>query len=403
MRPLPLRDIRVLDLGQFIAMPFCTQWLAWLGAEVIVVESRRHLTSRGAPPFAVGQEGDPNATGYFNLLYGRKKSCLIDLTTAAGRELVKRLAAVSDVMVDNFSTGVLEKLELGYDTVRRIRPDIVMLSCSAFGRTGPMRDAKGFHSAVNLFSGVSDVTGYPGGQPRILGGCLPDPFGGVASVFAVLAALHHRRRTGQGQYIDLAMYEVMLSAIPEAVIAYTMCGLEPVRTGSRHPVKVPHGIYRCRDADTWVALSVDDDIMWRRFCDAIGHPEWTVDARFADASARRANEGALDEGIGHWTRGRPLGEVTAILQQAGIAAGPVLRADQLLVDRQLCERGTVIENDHPVGGRHRQIGLPWRMDTVGVEYCRAPLLGEHTHEVLTKLLGLSDAEYARLGTEGVLS
>jgi crotonobetainyl-CoA:carnitine CoA-transferase CaiB-like acyl-CoA transferase len=246
------------------------------------------------------------------------------------------------------------------------------------------------------------VTGYPGGHPRILGGCLPDPFGGVASVFAVLAALHCRRRTGQGQYIDLAMYEVMLSAIPEAVIAYTMCGLEPVRAGNRDQVKVPHGIYRCRDADTWVALSVEDDAMWWRFCEAIGHREWTVDPRFADVLARRANEDALDEGIEGWTRGHRSGEVTAMLQRAGIPAGPVLRADQLLVDPHLIERGTVVENDHPIGGRHRQMGLPWCMDTVGVEYCRAPLLGEHTHEVLTKLLGVSDAEYARLETEGVL-
>jgi benzylsuccinate CoA-transferase BbsF subunit len=403
MNPPPLRGIRVLDLGQFIAVPFCTQWLAWLGAEVIIVESRRHMTSRGAPPFAAGRERDPNASGYFNLLYGRKKSCSIDLTTVAGREIVQRLASVSDVMVDNFSTGVLEKLGLDYDKIRRVRPDIVMLSCSAFGRTGPMKDAKGFHSAVNLFSGVADVTGYRGGHPRIIGGCLPDPFGGVAAVFAILAALHYRRQSGEGQYIDLAMYEVMMSAIPEVVIAYTMCGTEPVRRGNRHPDKVPHGVYRCRGEDAWVAISVDDDATWRRLCERARHPEWAADARFADSLARRANEDALDETLEHWTRGHTPEQVTALLQEVGVPAGPVLRADQLLDDAQLRERGTVVDNDHPIGGRHRHIGLPWKMDAMSIEYGRAPLLGEHNREVLTGLLGMSDAEYASLADGGILN
>jgi crotonobetainyl-CoA:carnitine CoA-transferase CaiB-like acyl-CoA transferase len=403
MKPLPLRGIRVLDLGQFIAIPFCTQWLAWLGAEVIIVESRRHMTSRGAPPFAAGREQDPNASGYFNLLYGRKKSCSIDLTTLAGREIVHRLASVSDVMVDNFSTGVLEKLGLDYDKIRRVRPDIVMLSCSAFGRTGPMKDAKGFHSAVNLFSGVADVTGYRGGHPRITGGCLPDPFGGVAAVFAILAALHYRRQSGEGQYIDLAMYEVMMSAIPEAVIAYTMCGTEPVRRGNRHPDKVPHGVYRCRGQDAWIAISVDDDATWRRLCERAGHPEWPADARFADSPARRANEDALDETLEHWTRDHTPEQLTALLQEVGVPAGPVLRADQLLDDAQLRERGTVVDNDHPIGGRHQHIGLPWKMDAMSIEYGRAPLLGEHNREVLIGLLGMSDAEYASLADGGILN
>lgn len=402
-RPLPLDGTRVLDLGQFIAMPFCTQWLAWMGAEVIVVESRRHLTSRSAPPFAPGHEGDPDASGYFNLLYGSKKSCTIDMTTEAGRGLVRRLAAVSDVMVDNFSTGVLEKLGLGYDVIRPLNPALVMVSCGAFGRTGPMRHAMGFHSAVNLFSGVADVTGYPGGHPRILGGVLPDPLGGAYSVFAILAALHHRRRTGHGQFIDLAMYETMLPLIPEAVIDLTLNGVDPVRIGNRDRVKAPHGIYRGRDADTWVAISVAGEEEWRLFCAAAGHPEWASDPRFADAAARHANADALDRLVEGWTRGHTPREATEILQRAGVAAGPVLGADDLLRDPQLRARGLVVENDHPTGGRRPQLGVPWRTDSVAIEYRRAPLLGEHTHEVLTKLLGFSEAEYAALETDGVLS
>ena len=400
---LPLVGLRVLDLGQFIAMPFCTQWLGWLGAEVIVIESRKHFTSRTAPPFAKGHEGQPDGSGYFNMLYGAKKSCTVDMTTPAGRDLVRRIAGQSDVLVDNFSTGVMEKLGLGWDVVSQLKPSLIMLSCGAFGRTGPLKGAQGFHSAVNLFSGVADVTGYAGGHPRLMGGCLPDPMGGAYSVFAILAALRHRDATGQGQYIDLAMYESMLTLIPEAVIDFTLNGTEPMRAGNRDRVKAPHGIYRCRDADTWVAISVHDDQDWAAFCSAAGRAEWTEDARFRDARLRISNGAALDAAVEDWTRGHSADHVTSILQSAGLAAGPVLRTDQLIDDPQLNALGLVVATDHPIAGRHRQLGLPWRMDSVGVEYRRAPLLGEHTREVLTGLIGVSATEYARLEADGVLS
>ena len=402
-KPLPLAGVRVLDLGQFIAMPFCTLWLAWLGAEVIVVESRRRLTSRTAPPFAPGHEDDPDASGYFNLLYGSKKSCTVDMTTAAGRDLVRRLAGVVDVMVDNFSTGVLEKLGLGYDVISGINPGIIAVSCGAFGRSGPMKHARGLHSAVNLFSGVADVTGYPGGAPRILGGVLPDPLSGTYASFAIMAALHHRARTGRGQFIDLAMYEAMMTLIPEAVIDLTLHDRDPVRIGNRDRVKAPHGIYRCRDADTWVAISVESERDWVALCRAASRAEWQADPRFADAAARRANVGALDLALEGWTRTMEVQQATEALQAQNVAAGPVLRCDQLLDDEQLIQRGTVITIDHPTAGVRRQLGLPWRMDSAGVEYRRAPLLGEHTREVLTTLLGVSEAEYVRLDADGVLS
>jgi crotonobetainyl-CoA:carnitine CoA-transferase CaiB-like acyl-CoA transferase len=401
--PLPLAGLRVLDLGQFIAMPFCTLWLAWLGAEVIVIESRRHLVSRAGPPFAPGHERDPDASGYANLLYASKKSCTVDMTTAAGRDLVRRLAVKCDIMIDNFSTGVTEKLGLGYDVISGLNPAIIAISCGAFGRTGPMKDARGLHSAVNLFSGVADVTGYPGGAPRILGSVLPDPLSGTYSAFAIMAALHHRQRTGQGQFIDLAMYEAMLTFIPEAVIDLTLNDADPVRSGNRDRIKAPHGIYRCRETDTWIALSVESAAEWDALCGAAGHPEWRADRRFADAAARRANIGALDTAIENWTRQRDVDAITDELQAAGVAAGPVLRPDQLLDDSQLQARGAVVTTVHPVAGERRQLGLPWRMDSLGVAYRRAALLGEHTRGILIDLLGLSAAEYAQLDADGVLS
>ncbi|MBI2203571.1 MAG: CoA transferase [Candidatus Rokubacteria bacterium] len=403
MSALPLHGVRVLDLGQFIAMPFCTQWLAWAGADVIIVESRKHLTGRASPPWPPGLEGDPDATGYTNLLNGSKKSCAIDLSAPAGRELVRRLARSCDVMVDNFSTGVLEKLGLGYDDITRYRPDIIMLSSGAFGREGPLKDAMGFHSAVNLFSGLADVTGYPGGHGRILGGVTPDPLGGVYCVFAIVAALHHRRRTGEGQYIDVAMYELMLPLFPEAIIDWMLNGREPTRIGNRDREKAPHGIYPCRAADTWIAISIGGDDEWRQFCGVARHPEWATDPRFADVLARHASADALDAAVESWTRRHAVRTAVTRLQRRGIAAAPVLRTDELLADPQLRALGVVVENDHPKGGRRLQLGIPWRMDSLDLRYRRAPLLGEHTRDVLTELAGVTEEEYRTLAAGGVLS
>lgn len=400
--PAPLSGLRVLDLGQFIAIPFCTLWLAALGAEIIVIESRRRMTSRTAPPFADGFKSDPNASGYFNLLYGGKKSCTIDMTTAAGRDIVRQLATKVDVVVDNFSTGVLEKLGLGYESLSALNPSIIMVSNGAFGRSGPMKNARGLHSAVNLFSGVADVTGYDLGEPRILGGCIPDPLSGTYSHFALLTAIYHRNRTGKGQFVDVAMYEAMLSFIPEAVIDFTLNGQEPERIGNRDALKAPHGIYRCRDEDTWISLSVDSETEWEAFKKILSHPDLDA-SEFATAKGRLAHVGKIDRIVEEWTRSKCVDECFHELQSGKIASGPVLRADQLLENEQLIERGFVVTTDHPVVGPRRQFGLPWRMDNLAVEYRPAPLLGEHTREILRNLLGVDDAGYAKLESDGVLA
>jgi crotonobetainyl-CoA:carnitine CoA-transferase CaiB-like acyl-CoA transferase len=402
-KSLPLAGVRVLDLGQFIAIPFCTLWLAWLGAEVISIESRRRMTSRTAPPFAPGHPGDPDASGYYNLLYSSKKSCTVDMTKPAGRDLVLRLAAKVDVMVDNYSSGVLEKLGLDYGSVNRVNPRIIAVSCGAFGRSGPLKNARGLHSAVNLFSGVADVTGYPGGGPRILGGVLPDPLAGMYASFAVMAALRHRERSGKGQLVDIAMYEAMMSLIPEAVIDLTLRGREPTRIGNRDRVKAPHGVYRCSEFDTWVAVSVGSEEEWQALCRACGHPDWLADARFSDAGARRANVVALEEALEGWTRTLSREQATETLQAHGVGAGPVLRTDELLDDERLQQLGAVITTEHPIAGARRQLGLPWRMDSARADYGRAPLLGEHTREILTNVLGMSESEYLRLNADGVLA
>jgi crotonobetainyl-CoA:carnitine CoA-transferase CaiB-like acyl-CoA transferase len=400
--PRPLDGIRVLDLGQLLAVPFCTQMMAWMGADVIVIETTHRNATRILPPHALGVE-DPNTSAVFNLQNGNKRSATINLGTQQGRELVLRLVRTADVLIDNFATGVMEKLGLGYDVVRAVQPDIIMLSLGAFGRTGPLKGAVGLHSIVNAFSGLADVTGYAGGPPRLLGGSVPDPLSGAYSLFALEAAIHHRNLTGHGQYIDVAMYEAMLTLIPEAILDISMNDRDPVRVGSRDAVKVPHNVYRCSGDDAWVAISVGTDEEWRALTNAAGHPEWAEDPRFATAAARRANEDALDAAIGEWTAPLTPWEAAEPLQNAGVMAGPVLKANEVLSDAQLVERGFIIEIDHPIAGRRRQISVPWRSDTLPAPaYRHAPLLGAHTREVLGGILGVDDAEWDTLSAAGVL-
>ncbi len=401
MSAMPLDGIRVVDFGQVVAIPFCTQWMAWLGAEVILVESSRHLVSRQFPPF--DKDGDLDTSGLFNMLNTNKKSVVIDLTKPSGLQLVNQLIAVSDVLVDNFATGVMEKLGLGYESVSELNPNIVMLSLGAFGRTGPLKGVTGFHSTVNMYSGVADVTGYEGGPPRILGGVFPDAFSGAHSLFAILTALHQRRKSGTGQYIDAAMYESMLTLIPEAVIDYTMNGQQPVRAGNRDRSKVPHGIYRCRGEDAWVAISIDSEEQWQALCEMIGNPGWTGDARFADALARREHESVIDAAITAWTRERTPDAAAELLQQEHIPAGPVQHPQDLVEDPQLIARNFLIETDHPKVGRRPQYGLPWRTDGYAVQYRHAPLFDQDTREVVTGLLGVSDAEFDVLEQQGVFT
>ena len=250
----------------------------------------------------------------------------------------------------------MEKLGLGYDIISGLNPSVIMLSSGAFGRTGPMKNSRGLHSAVNLFSGVADVTAYLDGAPRILGGVLPDPLSGTFSNFAILAALHHRGRTGQGQFIDVAMYEAMLTLIPEAVINLTVNGNEPQRAGNRDPQSAPHGIYRCRDDDTWIAVSVASGTAWAAVCRVAGRSDWASDPRFIDTERRCANVAALDLAVEEWTRTVNVHDATELLQSAGVAAGPVLRVDELLDNDQLQARGAVVTVDHPVVGPRRQLG-----------------------------------------------
>jgi crotonobetainyl-CoA:carnitine CoA-transferase CaiB-like acyl-CoA transferase len=402
--PMPLSGIRVLDLGQVVSIPHCGRLLAWMGADVIHIESSARLTTRNNPPFAYDRPG-PNTSGMYNALGSGKRSCTLNLTTPDGVELFKRLVKMSDVVLENFAGRTMNRFGLGYETLSALNPQIVMVSLSAFGRTGPMQNYVGMHSAANLFSGVADVTGYDAhDRPRILGTVLPDPFSGTASCLAILEALYYRKKTGQGQHIDLSMSEAFANIIPEAFTEHSRTGVRLTPIGNRDAYSAPQGVYRCKGGDHWVAIAIDTEVEWAALCSVIEQPNLSTDPRFASKEARWENHDDLDTIIASWTRKHSHYEAMRLLQQSDIPAGAALDSKDLLNDPHLIARNQIVRTDHPEAGRHRMLGIPFKLgDLPRITYRPAPILGQDTDAILEELLEVSKDEIARLREKGVLT
>ena len=403
IQPLPLQGVRVADFGQVIAAPVTAQMLGWLGAEVILVETESRFTTRVWPPFADGEFGI-NQSGGFNLVNNNKLSCSLDLSKPDALEIARGIIGVSDVLVENYATGAMERLGLGYDEVRKLRPDIVYMSLGAFGRSGPFKDLTGFHSVINLFSGLAAVAGYPDSHPRIMGGLIPDAFAGCYCVLAVLEALYHRSRTGEGQYIEVSMTEALTGMIPSAVMEYSLTGKEHERVGNRDGRNSPHNVFRCLGEEKWVAVSVETDQQFRCLAHASGNPGWADDPRFATATARLENQDALEGLIREWTVRMEVHEVVAALQASGVPASPVNDSADVLADPHLVKRGFVARIEHPVAGERPVLSLPWSTDGRRVDHLRAaPTFGQHNEWVLKELLQLPDEQYDRLVSSGAIA
>ena len=402
MNTLPLQGVRIADFGQIIAVPYTAQMLAWLGAEVALIETEQRLTTRIWPPFAEAEPG-VNRSGGFNMVNSSKMSCTLNLRDPEGVELAKQIISVSDVVMENYSSGTMERMGLGYQDVRSLRPDVIYLSLGAFGRTGPMKDLVGFHSVINLFSGLASVTGHKGSHPRIMGGLFPDAFSGCYCVLALLEALHHRAKTGKGQFIEVAMTEALATILPEAVMEYTLHGTEPERVGNDHKDKAPHNVFRCQGDENWVAISVENDAQFQALAQAANNPGWTGDSRFATAEARLQHRDELDPLVQQWTKELQVQDVVERLQGAGVPAGPVLDSAQVLSDPHMVERGFVQSPDHSEVGRRPMGTLAWGVDGGRTgDFRGAPLLGQHNRKVLQDLLQVPDAEFERLTENGVI-
>ncbi|MCZ2498811.1 CoA transferase [Xylophilus sp. Kf1] len=405
MNALPLSNVRVVDFTWIGAGSYATKILADFGADVIKVESRGRLDSlRDAKPFKDGIAG-VNRSGYFADRNSSKRSITVDLKQEAGRALVRRLIADCDVVTNNFTPGVMERFGLGYEDVRRIRPDVVYLAMSMQGQDGPEAHYLGYGLTMGAVTGLQYLCGLPDEQPAGTGTNFPDhvPNPTHAAV-AVLAALRHRARTGEGQFIDLAQIEPTVALLGPAVADWTVNRVLADRVGNQHIDAAPHGVYPVAGEDRWIAISAPDAGSWSGLCEVLGAPEWIADPRFAQADARWRHRAALDAAVAQRTAGHDGATLMHALQRAGVAAGVVQDAADVLQDPQLQARVHWVYLAHPEMGRTVYGALPIGFSGFSGKPNRpAPLLGQHTEEVLAEKLGLSVDEIADLQGRGVLS
>lgn len=399
----PLEGIRVVDASWAWAGPFCSLNLAHLGAEVIRVEStvrpdlyRRFLlyTDEFGPSL--------DRSAMFNQWNQGKRSVACALNTPAGRTVFEELVAKSDVVVQNFATGVLDRLGIGYDRLRAINPGIVLASVSGFGQQGPWREYLGYGPSAAALTGLCAATGYLGGGPEELGLSMPDPTSGITAAYGVLAALRQRDATGVGTHIDVSLWEATAALGIDGWAEHAVTGRSPTRQGNRDTQMAPHGVYRCVADDSWVAIAVQDDARWQRLATMID-PSLGDDARFATLASRKVNEDALDALISQWCASQDRWTITRLLQAEGIAAFPTFTCRDVLDDAYLNERGFIERLPHPVAGVRPHTGIPWRMTTRpnGVQRA-APCAGADTDAVLRDVLGYDAQHIAMLRADGIL-
>ena len=401
-RHLPLNGIRVADFSWVGAGPFLTKPLADHGADVIKVESRRRRDPiRSMAPFRDGEKG-PDRSGYFANRNTSKRSMCLDLKDPRGRDLALRLIASSDVVVNNFSPGTMDRLGLGYAAAREVRPDVVYLEMPMIGRVGPHHDWRGYGLTIAAAGGLLGLSGYADRTPVGTGTNFPDhvpnPLHGAV---AVLAALRKRRRTGQGDYIELAQLESTANIIGPALVA-AAGGEPPERMGNRDAVAAPHGVYPCQGDDAWCAIAVVTDGQWRALRGVLGDERWDL-PEFDGAEARRRRADLLDDLVAERTQRWVADDLARVLAAAGVPASAVLHADALMEDEQLTARGHWEVLDHPVMGPSVYDAIPYRLTaTPGHLRSPAPLLGADSEAVCVDLLGVSTAEYRQLEGEGVV-
>jgi crotonobetainyl-CoA:carnitine CoA-transferase CaiB-like acyl-CoA transferase len=400
---LPMQGIRVVDLTWVWAGPYSALQLTHLGAEVIRLESHMHSDiSRRIGPYVDGQ-GGLNRAGSFNQWNQGKRSVALDFAQPEGVALARDLIAGSDVVMENFTPGVIQRLGLGYERLRENNPGLIMLSLSGYGADGSLSRYPAYGGAVMMLSGAASLNGYRGGDPSMVGLSYGDPNGALHGAFAILAALWQRDRTGQGQHIDLSMLESLLAILPEGVMAQVMGGAQPERIGNRDPQMAPHGFFACAGEDRWIALAVRSDGEWRALCGVMNRPELACDPRFVTAQARKRNEDALEELVGAWTVTHDPWQLTERLQGAGVAAFPPVATPELVTDSHLEVRNFFVRLEHEEVGMRVHAGIPWQLsDTPLAVRAPAPLLGADNEYVVMKILGRSRAEYERLLADKVL-
>jgi len=403
MNKSALAGIRVADFTWVWAGPYAIMLLAYMGAEVIKIESAKRIDSSRMGSITTGQSFTGwDSSSIFNNVNLNKLGVTLDLSHPKGVELARKIVAISDVVAQNMRPGVMDRLGLGYEDLIKIRPDIIMLSSSAYGITGPFREYTGYAPHFAAFSGLAYMTGYADGEPNLFTGST-DIRSATTTAFAILAALYYRQRTGRGQHIDLSSTEALSVLIGDIIMDYTMNQRTPSRSGNQDTAVAPHNCYRCRGEDKWISIAVATDEEWAALCQVMGNPEWAKDERFSDSYHRWQNQEQLDRLIEGWTVNYGHYELMERLQAAGVAAMPSFTAEELFSDPHLREREVFTEVEHSVMGKQVVMNPPWKLSETPARIERAgPLLGEHNEYVFGELLGMPRAELARLKEEKVI-
>ncbi|MCH2171334.1 CoA transferase [Myxococcota bacterium] len=401
-----LSGLRIVEFTAGLAGPWIGRLMAYCGAEVIKVESEKYpdVTRLYVPPDAPEMGNQPRLSPWFTDWNGGKKFVSLDLEKPESVELCKRLAGISDVVVENYSTGVLAKLGLGYEALSQENPELVMVGSTGYGATGPNRSFVTWGPNIEAHAGLAYLSGFPERNCTMTQFAYPDPLSALHGLFAVMCALEHRDRTSEGQYIEIAQLEVTVAAIGERVMEFLANGEEPRKLGNRSMAAAPQGCYRCSGEDRWIAISVASDEDFRTLCEVAEHPEWAMDARFEDHEARVEHADELDSLIEAWTGQRNEFELMERLQAAGVAAGVAQNTeDQVERDPQFAARKYFERIPHGVKGTVTANGIPLRLsETPGRTTHAGNARGEHNAYVFRELLGLEASEYAGLVDQGVI-
>jgi crotonobetainyl-CoA:carnitine CoA-transferase CaiB-like acyl-CoA transferase len=403
-----LSHLRVLDLSRVLAGPWAGQILADLGAEVIKIErpGNGDDTRAWGPPFLKDPRGENTSEAAYYLSANRnKQSVTIDFTQPECQKLVRELAAKSDIVIENFKVGGLKAYGLDYESLQLENPRLIYCSITGFGQTGPYAKRAGYDFMIQGLGGLMSLTGLAEGEdgagPVKVGVALTDILTGLYSTSAILAALAHRDQGGPGQHIDMALLDVQVACLANQAMNYLTTGVSPRRLGNAHPNIVPYQDFPTADGD--FILTVGNDSQFRKFAEVAGHPQWTDDPRFSTNKQRVAHRAELIPLIRQATVFKTTAEWVAALEVAGVPCGPINDVAQVFADPQVQFRGLKVELPHALGGSVPQVASPIRLSATPVEYRRAPpLLGEHTLEVLTGVLGLSDTDVITLREAGVL-
>lgn len=399
----PFDGLKVLDFFWVVVGPLTTSYLAEYGATIVRIESHdRPEVLRTAPPFGGGKRG-LNRSAYYANYNVNKYGLGLNMAHPKAIELVKRFVAWADVVTENFTPGTIEKWGLGYDVLRAIKPDLIMISASMLGRGGPYSRQPGFGPVLSSLSGMTDLTGWPDRAPSTPYGAYTDFVVPRFSLPTLVAALDYRRRTGKGQHIDISQLEAALHFMAPPVLEAANNGHIHPRMANRHPSAAPHAAYPCQGEDRWCAIACMTEAEWQALCQVMGQPAWTREPRFASLFSRKQHEEALDTLLSAWTQQHEAFTLMHLLQQAGVPAGVVQTNQDLINDPQMQQRGAFVYMEHSGVGYHPVQRSEFRLSEVSAEFhWPAPNIGQHSVQVCKEILGMPDDEIGSLITDGVL-